>query len=72
MTKLAAGLVGLLIAATVTAASAGPNYLVWSIAHERMVMGWRSAEPRCGWTVGGYTCSPRMAMRSSRHYRSKN
>jgi hypothetical protein len=72
MTALKVGLIGFLIATTVTGASAGPNYLVWSIAHERMVMGWRSSEPRCGWTVSGYTCSPRTAMRSSHHYRAKN
>ena len=59
MTALRVGLIGFLVATAVTGASAGPNYLVWSIAHERMVMGWRCSEPRCGWTVGGYTCSPR-------------
>jgi hypothetical protein len=71
MTTLAAWLLGFLMTATVTPASAGPNYLVWSIAHDRMVAGWRCAEPRCGWTVGGYTCSPRVTMRRSHYLQSK-
>jgi len=37
-------------------ARADPDLLVWRIAHEQMVAKWRRAEPRCGWTVGGYEC----------------
>ncbi len=70
--RRACALVAFLISTPVTAAYAGPSYLVWSIAHERMVMGWRCAEPRCGWTVAGYGCSPRLAMRSAHHSRSGN
>jgi hypothetical protein len=46
-------------------ARAEPNYAVWSIAHERMMASWRRAEPRCGWTVGGYTCGSRSRMHTS-------
>jgi hypothetical protein len=50
----------LLLLATSADALADPNYFVWRIAHERLVAKWCRAEPRCGWTVGGYTCrSPR-------------
>jgi hypothetical protein len=38
-------------------ARADPDLLVWRIAHEQMVAKWRRAEPRCGWTVGGYECA---------------
>jgi hypothetical protein len=57
MLKIAAGLGCLLILFPATEARAEPNYAVWLIAHERMVAKWRRSEPRCGWTVGGYTCS---------------
>ena len=57
MAKIAA-LAVLLTLATSPAALADPNLLVWWIAHERMLAKWRHAEPRCGWTVGGYTCAP--------------
>jgi hypothetical protein len=57
MAKIAASAV-LLTLATSPAALADPNLLVWRIAHERMLAKWRHAEPRCGWTVGGYTCAP--------------
>jgi hypothetical protein len=39
-----------------TEAPADPDYLMWCIAHQRMLTRWAHAEPRCGWTVGGYTC----------------
>jgi len=55
-----------LILSTISYASAEPNFAVWACAHERMVAKWRHAEPRCGWTVGGYTCLGRMAMRTPR------
>jgi len=55
MARIAA-LAVLLTLATSSAALADPNLLVWRIAHERMLAKWRHAEPRCGWTVGGYTC----------------
>jgi hypothetical protein len=55
-----------LILSTISYASAEPNFAVWACAHERMVAKWRHAEPRCGWTVGGYTCLGRMAMRNPR------
>jgi hypothetical protein len=47
-------------------ALAEPNFGVWACAHERMVAKWRHAEPRCGWTVGGYTCPGHVAMRNLR------
>jgi hypothetical protein len=40
----------------VCGARAEPNWYVWSLAHARMVAAWHHAEPRCGWTTGGYTC----------------
>jgi hypothetical protein len=49
-------LAGLLLLTTSASALADPNYFVWRIAHERMLAKWRCAEPRCGWTVAGYTC----------------
>ena len=57
MAKIAV-LAVLLTLPTSPAALADPNLLVWGIAHERMLAKWRHAEPRCGWTVGGYTCAP--------------
>jgi len=58
----------ILIAAALTLgslapAAAQPNYLVWELAHARMLAKWRHAEPRCGWTVGGYRCARRSAVR---------
>ena len=58
MAKIAA-LAVLLTLTTSPAALADPNLLVWRIAHERMLAKWRHSEPRCGWTVGGYTCFKR-------------
>jgi hypothetical protein len=49
----------------ITEAPAEPNYAVWLMAHERMVAKWCRSEPRCGWTVGGYTCSSRTGARRS-------
>jgi hypothetical protein len=51
-----AGLAILLSLVASTDARAEPNYFAWRIAHERMLAKWWRAEPRCGWTVGGYTC----------------
>jgi hypothetical protein len=57
-----AALAAALTMLTNAVAQAEGSYLVWRIAHERMVAKWRCSEPRCGWTVGGYTCSsPRRA-----------
>jgi hypothetical protein len=56
MAKIAA-LAVLLVLTASSNALADENLLVWRIAHERMLAKWRHAEPRCGWTVGGYTCS---------------
>jgi hypothetical protein len=56
-----ARIAALAVLLTLTASSnvlANENLLVWRIAHERMLAKWRHAEPRCGWTVGGYTCAP--------------
>ena len=50
-------LVGLFALMTITDARAEPNLAVWRIAQERMLLKWRYSEPKCGWTVGGYTCS---------------
>jgi hypothetical protein len=55
MTRIAV-LLGLLLTASASA-RAEPNFEVWRVAHERLLAKWRCAEPRCGWTVGGYTCS---------------
>jgi hypothetical protein len=66
MTKTMAALVVALSLSAISNASAEPNFAVWACAHERMVAKWRHAEPRCGWTVGGYTCRGRMAMRNPR------
>jgi hypothetical protein len=66
MMRLAAGLAGLLTLMATAESPAEPNYAVWRIAHERMLARWRCSEPRCGWTVGGYTCSSRAGTRSSR------
>jgi hypothetical protein len=56
MAKIAT-LVGLLLLMANMPARAEPNFAVWRIAHERLLAKWRCSEPRCGWTVGGYTCS---------------
>ena len=66
MTKTKAALIAALILSAISNAAAEPNFAVWACAHERMVAKWRHAEPRCGWTVGGYTCLGRMAMRNPR------
>jgi hypothetical protein len=58
---ITAALVALI--AMTQSAWAEPNYFVWQIAHERMLAKWRHAEPRCGWTVGGYRCARRVAAR---------
>jgi hypothetical protein len=64
MAKIAA-LVGLLLVTVGTSAKAEPNYWAWRLAHERLLAKWRCSEPRCGWTVGGYTCaSPRHSRQS--------
>jgi len=65
MRRLAAGLAGLLTVMAISESPAQPNYAVWRMAHERMLAKWRCAEPRCGWTVGGYTCSSRAGARGS-------
>jgi hypothetical protein len=57
-----AALAATLIMLTSVVAQAEGSYAAWRIAHERMLAKWRCSEPRCGWTVGGYTCSsPRRA-----------
>jgi hypothetical protein len=56
-TAKVAALVGLLAPMTITNARADLNCAVWRIAHERMPAKWGYSEPKCGWTVGGYTCS---------------
>ena len=66
MPKTTAALIAALILSTISNAAADPNFAVWACAHERMVAKWHHAEPRCGWTVGGYTCPGRTAMRNSR------
>jgi hypothetical protein len=66
MTKTTAVLIVALTLSAISSACADPNFAVWAYAHERMVAKWRHAEPRCGWTVGGYTCLGRMAMRTPR------
>jgi hypothetical protein len=55
MAKIA--LIGLLLLVASAPAHAEPNFAVWRIAHEQLLAKWRCSEPRCGWTVGGYTCS---------------
>jgi hypothetical protein len=47
-----------------TSARAEGDLRVWCIAHERMVAKWRRAEPKCGWTVGGYTCKSKHAAKA--------
>ena len=54
-----AGLIGLLALLASSDVRADPSYAVWWNAHQRMLAGWRHSEPRCGWTVGGYTCFKR-------------
>ena len=66
MTKFTAALMAVLSLSAISNASAEPNFAVWACAHERMLAKWRHAQPRCGWTVGGYTCPGRMAMRTPR------
>jgi len=60
-------LVGLLVLMTNIVARADPSYavwadqsyIVWRLAHERLLAKWRASEPRCGWTAGGYACASR-------------
>ena len=59
MAKVAA-LVGLLVLTTIANARADPNCAVWRIAQKRTLTKWGYSEPKCGWTVGGYTCAPPM------------
>jgi hypothetical protein len=66
MMRLRAVAVCLLTLMAISEAPAEPNYAVWSAAHARMLAKWRCAEPRCGWTVGGYTCPSRIGTRSPR------
>jgi hypothetical protein len=66
MKKVTAVLIIALTLSAISYVSAEPNFAVWACAHERMVAKWRHAEPRCGWTVGGYGCPGRMAMRNPR------
>ena len=47
---------GVMVIDAATGARAEGDLLVWCIAHQRMEAKWRAAEPKCGWTVGGYTC----------------
>jgi hypothetical protein len=49
-------LVGIVLIGTNSAVRAEGDLLVWCIAHARMEAKWQRAEPKCGWTVGGYTC----------------
>jgi hypothetical protein len=64
---LAIGMVVAALSAAMAAApaQADPNLLVWRIAHDCMVAKWRRAEPRCGWTVAGYSCNSRGRSASS-------
>jgi len=48
-------LVGFVLSAAPVARAEG-DLLVWCIAHARMEARWQRAEPKCGWTVAGYTC----------------
>jgi len=66
MKRLTAPLALLLLLLAMREAPADPDYLMWCIAHQRMLAKWRYAEPRCGWTVGGNTCLSRAGKRSSR------
>jgi hypothetical protein len=50
-------LTGFVLMVTSPSVRAEGDLLAWCIAHDRMVAKWRAAEPRCGWTVGGYTCA---------------
>jgi hypothetical protein len=63
MIRFVCALAGVLTLASMAPAAAEPDYFVWQIAHERMLAKWRHAEPRCGWTVGGYRCARRLAAR---------
>jgi hypothetical protein len=66
MTMLIAVVVFLSTLMATSQSRAEPDYAVWMAAHERMLAKWRCQQPRCGWTVGGYTCSSRVGTRSSR------
>jgi len=57
-------LAGLVLTVTSSSTRAEGDLLAWCIAHNRMVAKWRAAEPRCGWTVGGYTCGRKHMARS--------
>ena len=57
-------LAGFVLTVTSPSARAEGDLLAWCIAHNRMVAKWRAAEPRCGWTVGGYTCGRKHMARS--------
>jgi hypothetical protein len=54
-------------ASTTTPVHADPNLLVWRIAHDCMVARWQRAEPRCGWTVAGYSCNSHRRSSHRRH-----
>lgn len=54
-----AAIAGLLMLTASTDVCADPSYAAWKAAHERMLARWRHSEPRCGWTVGGYSCGTR-------------
>src|SRR3974377_118779 len=60
MKRFTAPLALLLLLLAISEAPADPDYLMWCIAHQRMLAKWRYSEPRCGWTVGGNTCSSRV------------
>jgi hypothetical protein len=49
-------LAGFVLTVANSSARAEGDLLVWCIAHQRMEAKWQRAEPKCGWTVGGYTC----------------
>jgi hypothetical protein len=49
-------LVGVALMIANSSARAEGDLLAWCIAHQRMEAKWQRAEPKCGWTVGGYTC----------------
>jgi hypothetical protein len=47
---------GIVVIGAAPPARAEGDLLVWCIAHARMEAKWQRAEPKCGWTVAGYTC----------------
>jgi hypothetical protein len=49
-------LAGFVLMVTSPSARAEGDLLVWCIAHARMEAKWQASEPKCGWTVAGYTC----------------